>query len=375
MKCKVFKQCGGCSFEHDKIEFHNQMKEKRYAELMGKYPNQQPSIFMKNPYFYRHKVLSTYKYQHHRIFSGLYQSKSHKVVDTSECLIENKTAQAIQQTIKEFVSRYKIPVFDEDKGTGILRHVLIRVGYQTKEVMVILVCAQKEFKSQRLFVKALIQKHPEITTIVLNYNPRRTSVVLSSQSATLYGPGFIYDKIGDFRFKLSPESFYQVNPEQTEILYKKALQLANIQKDEVVLDAYCGIGTITLLSSQYSKQSIGVELNPKAIKDALINKRLNRADNVLFFEQDATEFLSQLESNIDVLIMDPPRNGSTKEFLDNVKRLAPNRLLYISCNPVTLSRDIEMIRDEYSVVTHLMVDQFPFTDHVETIALLQRVGA
>lgn len=372
MKCKVYKQCGGCSFEHDKIEFHNQSKQKRYDALMGKYPHQLPSIFMKNPYYYRHKVLSTYKYQHHRVVSGLYQYKSHKVVDTSECLIENKTAQAIQNTIREFVTKYKIPVFDEDKGLGILRHVQIRVGYQTKEVMVILVCAQKEFKSQRLFVKALIQKHPEVTTIILNHNPRRTSVVLSSQSTTLYGPGFIYDKIGDFRFKLSPESFYQVNPEQTEILYKKALELVNIQKDEVVLDAYCGIGTITLLSSQYSKQSIGVELNTKAIKDATINKRLNRADNVQFFEADATEFLSKTESAIDVLILDPPRDGSTKEFLDNVKRLGPKRVLYISCNPETLSRDIELIRDEYKVVTHVMVDQFPFTEHMESICLLSK---
>ncbi len=368
MRCPVFKECGGCLYKHEHPDFQHVEKQN---QLLKDFSRLDDFLVMEDPFFYRHKVIATFQRQKNRVVSGLYKSKTHRVVSTKECLIENLVARKIINSATKLIESFKYPIYDQDKYSGIFRHMMVRVGYQSNEVMVVFVVTETRFKGKRQFINALLKKHPEITTIVFNINKRRTSVVLSDTNETAYGPGFIYDSIGDKRFKLSPNSFYQVNPEMTKRLYEKAIELANINKEDRVLDTYCGIGTITIMLSDYSKEVVGVELNKQAINDAKTNLRLNKTDNVDFIQADSTEFMLQLNQNpFSVLFMDPPRDGSTPEFLNQAIELNFNKIVYISCNPTTLKRDLEILNQKYELNHLFGVHQFPFTDHVECIAVL-----
>ena len=333
---------------------------------------------MKEPYHYRNKVHAVFdRDRRGNIISGVYEMKSHRVVPVETCMIEDQKADEIIGTIRGMLKSFKIRTYDEDTGYGLLRHVLVKRGFATGQIMVVLVTASPVFPSKNNFVKALRQKHPEITTIVQNINGRGTSAVLGKQEHVLYGKGYIEDVLMGLKFRISARSFYQINPVQTEVLYGKALELAGLKGKETVIDADCGIGTIGLLASKRAGNVIGVELNPDAVRDAIGNAKGNQITNARFFSGDAGEFMIDMADQAekaDVVFMDPPRSGSTEAFLDAVARLAPERVVYISCGPETQARDVKyLLKRGYRAEGAWPVDMFPRTDEIENICLLKRV--
>lgn len=378
MKCNISKKCGGCQFQG--IPYKEQLKKKQKKEqsLLGAYGKVCPIIGMENPYYYRNKVHAVFdRDRKGNIISGIYEEGTHRVVPVENCLIEDEKSQEIIRTIRGMLKSFKIRTYDEDTGYGLLRHVLIRRGFSTGEIMVVLVTDSPIFPSKNNFVKALRKAHPEITTVVLNVNDRQTSMVLGDREKPIFGPGFIKDRLCGCMFRISPKSFYQVNPVQTERLYKKAIRLADLKGKEKVLDAYCGIGTIGMIASKQVKEVIGVELNRDAVRDAIGNAKGNGVKNIRFYQADAGEFMvamAEQGEKMDVVFMDPPRAGSDEAFLQSVVKLAPKKVVYISCNPETLARDLGYLtKKKYKVTKICPVDMFPFTDHCEVITCLQRV--
>lgn len=378
MKCNISKKCGGCQFQG--IPYKEQLKKKQKKEqsLLGAYGKVCPIIGMENPYYYRNKVHAVFdRDRKGNIISGIYEEGTHRVVPVENCLIEDEKSQEIIRTIRGMLKSFKIRTYDEDTGYGLLRHVLIRRGFSTGEIMVVLVTGSPIFPSKNNFVKALRKAHPEITTVVLNVNDRQTSMVLGDREKPIFGPGFIKDRLCGCMFRISPKSFYQVNPVQTERLYKKAIRLADLKGKEKVLDAYCGIGTIGMIASKQVKEVIGVELNRDAVRDAIGNAKGNGVKNIRFYQADAGEFMvamAEQGEKMDVVFMDPPRAGSDEAFLQSVIKLAPKKVVYISCNPETLARDLGYLtKKKYKVTKICPVDMFPFTDHCEVITCLQRV--
>ena len=288
-------------------------------------------------------------------------------------MIEDSQCTDIIKDIKELIASFKYQPYDEDAGKGMIRHILLRKGFSTKEIMLVIVTAGVAFPSKNNFLKVLCEKHPEITTIVQNINDRRTSMVLGKRNIVLKGKGYIEDVLCGCRFRISPTSFYQINHQQTEKLYKKAIQLADISKNDTVIDAYCGIGTIGIVASKKAGKVIGVELNSEAVSDAKINASINNIKNVTFVNADAGDFLVEYAKNAkaDVVIMDPPRSGSTPEFLNSLLKIKPDRIVYISCGPDTQARDIKvLVKGGYKVTACQPFDLFPHTEHVETVVLL-----
>ena len=309
-----------------------------------------------------------------QIVSGVYQSASHRIVPVSDCLIENTVADEIIVTIRSLLKSFKIRPYDEDTGRGTLRHVLVRRGWRSGEILVVLVTAHGMPPGKRNFVRALLQRHPDITTVVQNINAGQTSLVLGPHSEVLYGPGYIREQLGDFTFRISPRAFYQINPVQTEVLYRTALEYAGLTGTETVVDAYCGTGTIGIFASRNAARVIGVENNRDAVRDAISNAKANRADNVRFYTADASDFLQGMAKageHADVVILDPPRAGSDERFLSAVTTVAPERVVYVSCNPETLARDLGYLtRHGYRVERIQPVDMFPHTEHIETVCQL-----
>lgn len=354
------------------------IKEKRLAELLRPFCKTEKICGMEgDPFHYRHKVHAVFGMNRRReIICGTYEANSHRIVPLDGCLIENEKADAIIATVRDLMPSFKIQPYNEDTGYGLLRHVLVRVGYHTGQILVVLVLSTPILPSKRNFVQALLKKHPEITSIVLNVNNKRTSMVLGEKQQVLYGKGVIEDTLLGKRFRISPKAFYQVNPAQTEVLYRKALEYARLTGRETVVDAYCGTGTIGILASTAAKQVIGVELNPDAVRDAVQNAKRNGIENITFVQKDAGKFLVEMAAQggkADVVFMDPPRSGSTEEFLASVAAIAPKRLVYVSCNPETLVRDLHFLRKKgYGVSRAVGVDMFPFTEGVETVVLLSR---
>jgi 23S rRNA (uracil1939-C5)-methyltransferase len=332
---------------------------------------------MDEPYYYRNKVHSTVTYgQKREIISGIYEENTHSVIPIQECMIQDRKADEIIASVRELMKAFKMKPYDEDTGEGFLRHILVKTGFASKQVMVVLVVSSQVFPGKNNFVDALLKKHPEITTIVMNVNNRKTSVVLGETEKVLYGKGYIEDTLCGCIFQISPKSFYQINPIQTEILYSKAIEMARLKGNEAVLDAYCGIGTISLIVSSRVKSVIGVELNKDAVKDAIRNARRNNITNAYFYNDDAGEFMVKLaeeKQKMDVVFMDPPRSGSDAKFLSSILRLAPKQVIYISCNPVTQERDLShLTKNGYKVTEIQPVDMFPQTFHVECIVRLEK---
>ena len=375
--CPYAKKCGGCDYQG--ISYEEQLKKKQsyIRKLMEPYGKVQPIIKMDDPYHYRHKVQAAFDCTRRgQIVAGVYQKNSHDVVDIESCQIENEEADAIIRDVKNMLRSFRIKTYDEDTGYGLLRHVLVRKGYHSGQIMVVLVLADAILPSKNNFVKALRKNHPDISTVVINVNDKRTSMVLGERNITVYGKGYIEDSLLGCTFRISPNSFYQVNPKQTEILYKKAIDCAGLTGKETVIDAYCGTGTIGLIASKSAKQVIGVELNKDAIRDAITNAKRNDIHNVRFYNQDAGEFMVEMAEKgqqADVVIMDPPRTGSDEAFLSSVVRLAPKRVVYVSCGPESLARDLKYLtKHGYRMKECTPVDMFPFTRHVETVVLLSK---
>ena len=376
--CPVAARCGGCQLGHltypEQLRYKQQLVEKL---LQGLCPVE-PILGMADPHHYRNKVHAVIATDHRskQPISGVYARGTHHVVPVSHCLIEDERADRIIRTIVEMIPRYKLRIYNENTHRGFLRHVLVRTGGVTGQIMVVLVTTAVEFPGGKAFAAELLQRHPEITTIVLNVNQKETSMVLGSRDVPLFGPGYMEDELCGKRFRISPQSFYQVNARQTEVLYRTAIACAGLTGTETLLDAYCGTGTIGLCAADQVKQLIGVELNANAVRDAKENARLNRITNARFFCDDAGRFMVKMARDglpLDVLMMDPPRSGSNEKFLSSVLTLRPRTIVYVSCNPQTLARDAKhLVQGGYRAVKAVPVDMFPYTEHVETVMLFTR---
>ncbi len=398
--CPYAGKCGGCDYQGMSYEKQLRKKQVYVEKQIGEFCKVNPIIGMKEPYHYRNKVHAVFDIARGghgstsgTVISGVYAAGTHEVVNIDACMIEDEISAAIIRDIRGLLRSFKIKTYDEDTGYGLLRHVLVRRGFSSGEVMVVLVLGSPILPSKNNFVKALRKLHPEITTIVVNVNDRKTSMVLGDKETVIYGKGYIEDMLCGCTFRISPKSFYQVNPVQTEILYGRAIAYAQLTGKECVVDAYCGIGTIGLIAARDAAEVIGVEQNRDAVRDAVTNAKRNGIKNVRFYHADAGQFMTQMADSrttsggagrsaghpagpdVDVVFMDPPRAGSDEAFLASVVKLAPKRVVYISCNPETLGRDLRyLIGHGYRAVECTPVDMFPWTVHVETVCLLSKLN-
>ena len=378
--CPVAKKCGGCQLQNMSYPEQLSYKQAKVIRLLGKFCRVNEIIGMENPYNYRNKVQAAFGMTRGgKIISGVYQSKSHRIVCIDECRLEDKKADEIIVTIRNMMKHYRMIPYNEDTGYGFLRHVLVKRGFTSGEVMVVLVTGTPMFPGKNAFVKELLKKHPEITTIIQNINREHTSLVLGNAEKVLYGKGTIEDTLCGCVFRISAKSFYQINPVQTEKLYSTAIEYAELTGEETVIDAYCGIGTIGIIAAQKAKNVIAVEVNKDAVFDAKNNAKRNDTQNIKFYCDDAGKFMTKMAAegkSADVVFMDPPRAGSDEAFLSSVVTLNPKRIVYVSCNPETQERDLKyLIRNGYKVKKIQPVDMFPHTNHVETVVLLSREKA
>ena len=377
LNCPYFSRCGGCQLLDMTYQEELAYKQKLAQRHLSRFGRVLPILGADRPCHYRNKVEAAFGLDRsRRVISGIYQQGSHRIVNIDHCLNEDEVATSVIVTIRRLLPDFRLLPYDEDARTGFLRHVLVRRGVHTGQIMVVLVTATPVFPSRANFIKALLREHPQITTIVQNINSRKTSVLLGDREQVLYGPGSIRDILCGKTFCISPRSFYQINPAQTEVLYRCAIEAAGLTGRERVLDAYCGIGTIGILAAEGAGEVIGVEQNPAAVRDAIRNARLNGVKNIRFVAADATAWMQAAAEDhlpLDVLMMDPPRSGSTPEFLAAAARLSPRRIVYISCCPETQARDLALLQKSgYRVTLIQPVDMFPHTEHVETVVLLSQ---
>lgn len=370
--CPVAKKCGGCRYIHDEYEDSLEIKQNTVKDLFTGY-KVNPIIGMKDPYHYRHKVYATFSHgKDGKILAGLYEENTHRLVDSKMCLIQHVKANSILQDICVLATQMHIESYDENTGRGVLRHAYIRVSHATGDVLLVLVIGSKDLPGSHVFVNKLLEKHPEIRSVVLNWNRENTSMILGNRDRVIYGKGWIEDSILGLKYRISAHTFYQVNPVQTEVMYQTALEFADIKKNDTVLDMCCGIGTISLLAAKKARYVLGVEINPKSIQDAENNARNNHINNCEFMAMDAEEFIQNLIDTPDVVFLDPPRSGFSESFMKSLSRLSPDRIVYISCNPVTQARDYKVIEKYYRIERIQPVDNFAFTAEIENIVLLKK---
>ena len=373
--CRVHKYCGGCQFQG--IEYFKQLeiKQKKLDGQLKEFGRVSKIIPDRNPLHYRNKVQVSFGLDENgNVICGNYITSTHTIVPIEDCMICDERANEIISSIKELVIKHKISIFNEDSLKGCLRHVLIRTT-NTNEIMVVLVTGTTSINKKEIFIKDILKSNKSIKTIVQNINNKHTSMVLGNKNIILYGKGYVIDKLCGLKFRISASSFYQINRTQTEVLYKQAIKAANLNKNDVLIDAYCGTGTIGLVASKYCDEVQGVELNNHAIKDAITNMKFNKIDNASFVCEDAgkyMQFLAKQRIDIDVVIMDPPRTGSDRKFMDSLLKLKPSRIVYVSCNPDTLKDNLKYMIKGYRVTSIQPVDMFPFTNHIECVVGLQR---
>lgn len=344
------------------------------ALLDGLVDEIKPIVPSGKPLHYRNKVHAAFGVSHGKIVAGTYEVGTHNIIDGGGAELENETAVDIINDIVSIATRYHMSIYNEKTGQGFLRRVLVRTADGTGQVLVVVVVTDYMFPGKKNFVKLLCSRHPEITSVVINVNRRTDSMILGDRSEVCYGPGFIVDTLLGKSFSISPESFYQVNHDQAEKLYKTALELASVSSSSRVLDAYCGTGTIGICTSDYCPEGsvLGVELNAKAVSDAQHNIKRNKCFNVKVIKADATNFMASTNERFDVVILDPPREGTTSEFISACGKLSPSRIVYISCNPDTLARDLRLFSDVgYKAKVAVPVDMFSGTEHVEVVTRLE----
>lgn len=382
--CPVFTQCGGCQLQHASYAAQLSMKREQVQDALmriGKLSSDvivHPTLGMDEPWRYRNKsqvpIGVASDQAQPRLITGFYAPGSHRIVDTDDCIIQHEAHDRIMQTVKQIGTELGISVYDEEAHQGLLRHVVIRTGFHTGEVMAVLVTNGKQLPHADEWVRRIRVAVPNVTSICQNVNTRRTNVILGEETRVLWGSDVIYDELGGLRFAISPRSFYQVNPLQTEVLYAKALEYVGLSGSETVIDAYCGIGTIALYSARQAKQVYGVEIVPEAIEDARRNAKLNELDNVTFEVGAAEEVMpAWREQGVqpDVIVVDPPRKGCDEVLLQTIIALRPERVVYVSCNPATLARDLAVLEaGGYQTNEVQPVDMFPHTAHVECVARL-----
>ena len=374
-RCIYSEYCGGCNYQDIDYQTQLQYKQKTVNDLLSDFGKVEDIIGMKDPDNYRNKVQFSFGYDEHRnVICGYYLPDSHQIIDVKECMIADEGINRIISSIKRIVKSLNISIYDERADKGCLRHVLIRMS-SLGEYMVVLVTATNSLFNEEQLVKEIIRFNPEVKTIIHNINPLKTSIILGKKSIVLYGKGYITDELSGLKFRISPSSFYQVNKRQTEVLYETAIKAADLKEKDVLVDAYCGTGTIGLCAAEHVKKVIGIELNEEAVKDANINKNINEIKNAEFICGDAGQYMNQLaktKRKIDCVIMDPPRSGSDQKFMSSMVRMAPQKIVYISCNPVTLKRDLNYLKAFYQIKRIIPVDMFPNTKHIESIVLLKR---
>ncbi len=375
-ECPYAKKCSGCQLQNLTYQQQLHMKQAKLIRLLGRYGHVKEIIGMQQPYHYRNKSQTAFGFKNGKVTAGIYQSASQKIVEVDGCLLEDEITAAIVKTIKELCAKFRIKAYDAKTGRGLLRHLLVRKGFATGQVMVALVTAAGDFPCAKQFAEELVRRHPQITTVVRNVNPTRTALFLGEDSEVLYGDGYITDTLCGLQFRISARSFYQVNPVQTEVLYSLAGEYAALSGKERVIDAYCGTGTIGLTMAHRAAQVIGVEINADAVRGAKANAKLNGIGNATFHQGDAGEWMDEMAAQgetADVFITDPPRAGCSARFLRSLLSLAPTRIVYISCNPETLARDLfTLVKGGYKVKKMQPVDLFPHTNHVETVVCLSR---
>lgn len=380
--CPVYDECGGCQVQH--LSYDGQM-DMKYNQVRGvidriaKLPDVpvHPVLGMDEPWRYRNKAQVPVGLSGGRIVAGFYKKRSHDIIDMTECLIQHEESDAIIQHVKDVCTANGVMPYDEQRHKGVLRHVMARIGYQTGEKMAVLITRTSELPNAKAIIDGIRAAVPGITSIVQNVNPDKTNVIFGPTTKTLYGEDVIYDTIGGVKFAISARSFYQVNPVQTEVLYNKALQYAGLTGEETVIDAYCGIGTISLFLAQKAKQVYGVEIVPQAIEDARQNADLNGITNAYFEAGKAEEVIPNwYKQGIkpDVIVVDPPRKGCDEALLTTILKMKPKKVVYVSCNPGTLARDLRILEDGgYRTREVQPVDMFPQTVHVEAVAVLELV--
>ena len=375
--CPFQNECGGCQFQHINYDYEIKLKNEFLNDLFKpfKLKNKIEIVPSFDNLHYRNKCQMTYKLSKtKRVVCGLYEEYSHNLVTVTDCMLQAKKANEIIKELNRVLTKHKIMPYDEKTRRGTIRHVYIRYGFNSKEAMLTIVTNGEMFPGRNNVIKDLDKEKLGIKTIVQNYNSRDTSIVMGDREKVLYGPGFIYENVGDYKFKISSKSFFQINTIGMKKLYDLALKKAEITKNDIVIDAYCGVGTISIFASKYAKKVIGVELNKQAIVDAKINAKINNINNIDFLADDATNFMTHLakdRTHIDVVLMDPPRDGSTKQFINAIGHLKPRKVVYISCDPRTLKRDLYLFfENDYVLKSIDAVDMFPRTLHVECVCLL-----
>lgn len=377
--CITYKRCGGCNLRHIKYEETLKMKQNAVQSLVNKTLktkiNVEETLGMENPYHYRNKAqypVGTDK--DGKPVIGVFAKRTHEIIPIEKCLIQNKETEKLARFVFNFITKNNISIYNEKTGRGLVRHIVTKIGIKTNEIMCIIVINGQEISNEERLVKEIINNFKNVKTIIKNINIKNTNVILGKENINLYGDGYIKDKLGEFVFKISPLSFYQVNPIQAEKLYEIGVKGANITKNDVVFDLYCGIGTISLFMSKYAKKVYGIEIVEEAVKAAKENAKINNINNTEFIAGDVEEILDNLinRNNIipDIIMVDPPRKGLDNKSIENILKIEPKKLVYISCNPATLVRDLSKMEEKYNIEFIKPVDMFPWTSHVECVSLL-----
>lgn len=374
--CKYASSCGGCQLMHLSYEAQLEYKREKVKSLLHKFTHidfeVSPMLPVRDPIRFRNKVQKPIRYNQKkkRLEAGFYEKETHKLVSIDDCLMETGLSNRITNELLFLFRKYRYEAYDEDRQTGLIRHILIKTSTDLSQALVTLIVTDSRIKGIKEFAKELIKRVPQVQGLVLNINTRATNVILGEKDVSVYGRTHIMDKIFDKSFLISSQSFYQTNSHQIETLYGKAIEFAELKPTDTVLDAYCGTGTIGLCFADKVKSLTGVEIVSDAVKDAILNAKINKISNARFINADCTKYLMTCKDRYDVIIMDPPRRGSTPEFIEAVKRISPRKVIYVSCDPVTLARDLKLFTDKYDIKAVQPVDMFPNTSHVETVVLL-----
>lgn len=382
--CSTYKRCGGCSLRHIKYNETLNLKRDMVQNLVNKTLDNKIKvnnvIGMDNPYHYRNKLqypVGLDKKGNPTI--GVFAKRTHEIIEVGNCLIQNKEAEKVAKEVFKFIKENNTPVYNEVTRQGAIRHIIVKIGIKTNEMMCVIVSNKEKFDKEKELVEYITSKFPNVKTVIKNINDKNTNVILGNKNVMLYGDGYIYDKLGDYTFKISANSFYQTNPIQTEKLYNKAIEFAKLDKEDILCDLYCGIGTIGIFSSNKVKKVYGIEIVEEAIEMAKENAKINNIENIEFIAGDVEKAFKKLveENNVKptAIIVDPPRRGIDETTINEILKLNVQKLVYVSCNPATLVRDLNLLESKYRVKEIQPVDMFPFTSHVECCALLELKNA
>lgn len=376
--CATYQRCGGCNLRHIEYEETLNIKQNMVQNLVNKTVKEKievkPTIGMGNPYHYRNKAqFPVGMNQQNEVNIGVFAQRTHQIIPIKDCFIQNTISQKIAFAIQKFVMEKQIPIYNEEIKQGLLRHIVIKVGIRSHEIMCILVINGKRMPYEQELIEMLVKTY-NVKTVVKNVNTQNTNVILGQENIVIHGDGYIYDILGDYTFKISPMSFYQVNPVQAEVLYNIAIEMAHLTKEDILFDLYCGIGTIGIFASPYVKKVYGIEIVEQAIQDAKENAKINQIQNIEFLAGDVEKVFSNLmekkQTYPDVIIVDPPRKGLDSNTINTILAVEPRKIVYISCNPATMVRDVNLLEEKYEVKEIQLVDMFPFTSHVECVSVL-----